>query len=175
MTARFHSVRHPTHGRLISRTMTAICFVCNLPILSHQVGLVWQGGNGWDDLVREQVEESTIKQRLGGRRDSATQICSISPPTELQEASPPPSGQRRRRSSLAQLTDLLREWGGSTKKQQKQLCRRETLADLARSLPWGRQSGTETGPTPSITTHRSVWRETSLVALTLYSVNIANA
>lgn len=35
--------------------MTAICFVCNLPILSHQVGLVWQGGNGWDDLVREQV------------------------------------------------------------------------------------------------------------------------
>lgn len=45
--------------------MTAICFVCNLPILSHQVGLVWQGGNGWDDLVREQVEESTLKQRLG--------------------------------------------------------------------------------------------------------------
>lgn len=35
--------------------MTAICFVCNLPIMSHQVGLVWQGGNGWDDLVREQV------------------------------------------------------------------------------------------------------------------------
>lgn len=24
--------------------MTAICFVCNLPIMSHQVGLVWQGG-----------------------------------------------------------------------------------------------------------------------------------
>lgn len=47
------------------RTMTAICFVCNLPILSHQVGLIWQGGNGWDDLVREQVEESTLKQRLG--------------------------------------------------------------------------------------------------------------
>jgi len=23
--------------------------------MSHQVGLVWQGGNGWDDLVREQV------------------------------------------------------------------------------------------------------------------------
>nr|CAI5867086.1 unnamed protein product [Callosobruchus analis] len=134
--------------------MTAICFVCNLPILSHQVGLVWQGGNGWDDLVREQVEESTIRQRLGGRRDSATQICSISPPTEMQEASPPPGGQRRRRSSLAQLTDILREWGGSTKKQQKQLCRRETLADLARSLPWGRQTGTETGPTPSISTQR---------------------
>lgn len=37
------------------RTMTAICFVCNLPIMSHQVGLVWSGGNGWDDLMREQV------------------------------------------------------------------------------------------------------------------------
>ncbi|EFA02085.2 hypothetical protein TcasGA2_TC007720 [Tribolium castaneum] len=135
--------------------MTAICFVCNLPILSHQVGLVWQGGNGWDDLVREQVEESTIRQRLGGRRDSATQICSISPPTETQETSPPTSGTtRRRRSSLAQLTDILREWGGSTKTRQKQLCRRETLADLARSLPWGRQSTTEAGPTPSITTAR---------------------
>jgi hypothetical protein len=35
--------------------MTALCFVCNLPIMSHQVGLVWQGGNGWDDLMREQV------------------------------------------------------------------------------------------------------------------------
>ncbi len=32
------------------------CFVCNLPILSHQVGLVWQGGNGVDDLLREQME-----------------------------------------------------------------------------------------------------------------------
>lgn len=72
--------------------MTAICFVCNLPILSHQVGLVWQGGNGWDDLVREQVEESTLRQRLGaGRRDSAAQITSISPPTETQETSPPAS------------------------------------------------------------------------------------
>lgn len=48
--------------------MTAICFVCNLPILSHQVGLIWQGGNGWDDLVREQVEESTLKQRLGNKK-----------------------------------------------------------------------------------------------------------
>lgn len=34
---------------------SAICFVCNLPIMSHQVGLVWSGGNGWDDLMREQV------------------------------------------------------------------------------------------------------------------------
>ncbi|XP_066245501.1 uncharacterized protein rsh isoform X1 [Euwallacea similis] len=155
------------------RTMTALCFVCNLPILSHQVGLVWQGGNGWDDLVREQaicegyllsestyaiqgpLEESTIRQRLGGRRDSATQICSISPPVESQETSPP-TGGRRRRSSLAQLSDIL--WGGS-KKQQKQLHRRETLADLARSLPWGRQTTTDTekGPTPSICTKLGIF------------------
>jgi hypothetical protein len=59
---------------ILCRTMTAICFVCNLPILSHQVGLIWQGGNGWDDLVREQVEESTLKQRLGMRRHSVTSI-----------------------------------------------------------------------------------------------------
>ena len=31
------------------------CFVCNLPILSHQVGLRWQGGSGVDDLLREQI------------------------------------------------------------------------------------------------------------------------
>ncbi|KAF6212504.1 hypothetical protein GE061_013027 [Apolygus lucorum] len=123
--------------------MTAICFVCNLPILSHQVGLVWQGGNGWDDMAREQLEESTLRQRLGpGRRDSAAQITTVSPPTETRETSPPP--QRRRRSSLAQLTDILREWGGSNAKtgrgsKQAQLVRRETLADLARSLPWSRQ------------------------------------
>ncbi|XP_065081699.1 uncharacterized protein rsh isoform X2 [Ochlerotatus camptorhynchus] len=117
------------------RTMTAICFVCNLPIMSHQVGLVWQGGNGWDDLVREQVEESTVRQRLGGRRDSAAQISGATPPS----TSPPPGGQRRRRSSLAQLTDILREWsGGGSKRQKAPLNRRETLADLARSLPWGK-------------------------------------
>lgn len=125
--------------------MTAICFVCNLPILSHQVGLVWQGGNGWDDMVREQLEESTLKSRLGtGRRDSSAQITSISPPTETQETSPPATS-RRRRSSLAQLTDILREWGGSNTKTRgsKPLVRRETLADLARSLPWARP--TESG------------------------------
>ncbi|KAH8293343.1 hypothetical protein KR018_007674, partial [Drosophila ironensis] len=133
------------------RTMTAICFVCNLPIMSHQVGLVWQGGNGWDDLVREQLEESTIRQRLGGRRDSAAQITT--PPS----TSPPPGLQRRRRSSLAQLTDILREWSGGTKQQhhqqqqaqqqasrsKAQLNRRETLADLARSLPWRTSTTTD--------------------------------
>ncbi|KAH8356522.1 hypothetical protein KR084_009418 [Drosophila pseudotakahashii] len=134
------------------KTMTAICFVCNLPIMSHQVGLVWQGGNGWDDLVREQVGP-----RLGGRRDSAAQITT--PPS----TSPPPGLQRRRRSSLAQLTDILREWSGGTTKQQQQhhqqqqqqqlaqqasrskaqLNRRETLADLARSLPWRTSTTTD--------------------------------
>ncbi|XP_065212300.1 uncharacterized protein rsh isoform X2 [Planococcus citri] len=119
------------------RTMTAVCFVCNLPILSYQVGLVWQGGNGWDDLMREQLEESTLRARLGGRRDSSAQITTISPPTETQETSPPP--RRRRRSSLAQLTDIIKDWGGSaTRKRKEQLSRRETLADLAKSLPWPR-------------------------------------
>lgn len=82
-----------------------------------------------------QLEESTIRQRLGGRRDSAAQISANSPPS----TSPPPGAQRRRRSSLAQLTDILREWSGGSKRNQKPpLNRRETLADLARSLPWGR-------------------------------------
>jgi hypothetical protein len=32
------------------------CFVCDLPILSHHCGLKWQGGNGVDDMLREQME-----------------------------------------------------------------------------------------------------------------------
>jgi hypothetical protein len=28
--------------------------------MSHQVGLVWSGGNGWDDLMREQVNLISI-------------------------------------------------------------------------------------------------------------------
>ncbi|XP_034140008.1 uncharacterized protein LOC117591027 isoform X3 [Drosophila guanche] len=145
----YRSMDQPSSSGCVAirkKTMTAVCFVCNLPIMSHQVGLVWSGGNGWDDLVREQLEESTIRQRLGGRRDSAAQITT--PPS----TSPPPGLQRRRRSSLAQLTDILREWSGGTKQQTQQqqqqqaqqqarnnkaqLNRRETLADLARSLPW---------------------------------------
>uniref|UniRef100_A0A1B0CWI2 Putative rap1-gtpase-activating protein rap1gap n=1 Tax=Lutzomyia longipalpis TaxID=7200 RepID=A0A1B0CWI2_LUTLO len=115
--------------------MSAICFVCNLPIMSHQVGLVWQGGNGWDDFMREQLEESTVRQRLGGRRDSAAQISSPNTP-------PISSVPRRRRSSIAQLTDILREWSGSSckKNAKNTLNRRETLADLARSFPWNRTS-----------------------------------
>lgn len=49
---------------------------------------------------------------------------------QVRETSPPTS--RRRRSSLAQLTDILREWGsgGGLRKQDKSLSRRETLADI---------------------------------------------
>ncbi|KAM7347858.1 rap GTPase activating protein radish [Cochliomyia hominivorax] len=148
----YMSMDQPSSTTIRKKTMTAICFVCNLPIMSHQVGLVWSGGNGWDDLVREQLEESTIRQRLGGRRDSAAQINT--PPS----TSPPPGLQRRRRSSLAQLTDLLREWSGGVKNQNAQpqrttkapLNRRETLADLARSLPWRTSvsdASTSAGPT----------------------------
>ncbi|KAJ8720302.1 hypothetical protein PYW07_012345 [Mythimna separata] len=120
--------------------MTAICFVCNLPILSHQVGLVWAGGNGWDELTRSTLEESTLRQRLGNRRDSAAQVSCLSPP-EPDVDNQPRGGPRRRRSSLAQLTDILREWGGggsAPRRQRAPLSRRETLADLARSLPWAR-------------------------------------
>ncbi|CAH0625546.1 unnamed protein product [Chrysodeixis includens] len=120
--------------------MTAICFVCNLPILSHQVGLVWAGGNGWDELTRSTLEESTLRQRLGSRRDSAAQVSCLSPP-EPDVENQPRGGPRRRRSSLAQLTDILREWGGggsAPRRQRAPLSRRETLADLARSLPWAR-------------------------------------
>lgn len=52
------------------------------------------------------------------------------------------TGRNRRRSSLAQLTDILREWsgGGSKRSQKAPLNRRETLADLARSLPWSKNT-----------------------------------
>ncbi|XP_037969779.2 uncharacterized protein LOC105380439 isoform X2 [Plutella xylostella] len=121
-------------------TMTAICFVCNLPILSHQVGLVWAGGNGWDELTRSTLEENTLRQRLGSRRDSAAQVSCLSPPEP--DPAEQRGGTRRRRSSLAQLTDILREWGGggtnAPRLKRAPLSRRETLADLARSMPWMR-------------------------------------
>ena len=73
---------------------------------------------------------------MGGRRDSAAQISGQSPPS----TSPPPN-RNRRRSSLAQLTDILKEWSGTGSKRNKPpLNRRETLADLARTLPWHRIS-----------------------------------
>lgn len=49
-----------TNTHTFNRQMTSICFVCNLPIMSHQVGLVWQGTNGWDEMVREQVTVKSI-------------------------------------------------------------------------------------------------------------------
>lgn len=33
----------PNQKKKTFRQMTSICFVCNLPIMSHQVGLVWTG------------------------------------------------------------------------------------------------------------------------------------
>lgn len=128
--------------------MSATCFICNLPIMQHQVGLVWSGGNGWDDMIREQMEESTIRARLGGRRDSSAQAPDNSPPSTSPAGAP-----RRRRSSLAQLTDILREWsgGGSKRTTKAPLNRRETLADLARSLPWGRTSNDSNTQTISTT------------------------
>ncbi|XP_035704947.1 uncharacterized protein LOC110846270 isoform X3 [Folsomia candida] len=150
--------RHP-HSYSLQQNMTAICFVCNLPILSHQVGLVWKGGNGFDELVREQEQEEILRARLG-RRDSAAQITTDITPLTVRETSPPTS--RRRRSSLAQLTDILREWGsgGGLRKQDKSLSRRETLADiiLARSLPWSRRDSTISS---SATATRTKRRESS--------------
>lgn len=70
----------------------------------------------------------------------------------------PNGAPRRRRSSLAQLTDILREWsGGVSKRANKPLNRRETLADLARSLPWGaRTSNDSNTQTISATTITAV-------------------
>lgn len=131
--------------------MSTICFVCNLPILSHQVGLVWEGGNGFEDL---QSEISTPKGKYVGRRDSSAQISPYTPPTEVRETSPP---ARRRRSSLAQLTDILKEWGRrdnsdsrtskntsttTSRRESKDFSRRESLADFAKSLPWIKRDST---------------------------------
>lgn len=77
-----------------------------------------------------------------GRRDSSAQIDSISPPNEVTE--PSPTNQSRRRSSLAQLSDLVREWsgGGISGKSGRagKLSRRETFADITKSFPWSRQT-----------------------------------
>lgn len=47
-----------------------------------QVGLVWQGGNGIDELLRDFEGPNALtalRTRLG-RRDSATQFRAVSPP-----------------------------------------------------------------------------------------------
>ena len=51
-------------------------------LLDKQVGLVWQGGNGIDELLRDfdgPNSLTALRTRLG-RRDSATQFSAISPP-----------------------------------------------------------------------------------------------
>ena len=114
--------------------MLPICFICNLPILSHQVGLVWHGVNAWDELVRGQIEETTLRQRLQQfSKSSDLTIQNLAKFTN----STTPRGNRRRRSSLAQLTDVIKEWtGGGSKSKLVEIDRRETLADLVKGLPW---------------------------------------
>lgn len=98
--------------KMINSEGKTLCFVCNLPIQSHQVGLVWQGGNGVDDLLREQVDQDIIRGRLGRghRRDSSAQITTIDSEDCVGLSTPPITGKRRR-SSLAHLGDLIHSWG----------------------------------------------------------------
>ena len=98
------------------------CFVCNLPIQSHQVGLVWQGGNGVDDLLRDQVDQDIIRGRLGRghRRDSSAQITTIDTDDCVGlyghgGTTTPPHNSKRRRSSLAQLGDFIQSLGSRDK------------------------------------------------------------
>ena len=97
------------------------CFVCNLPIQSHQVGLVWQGGNGVDDILRDQVDQDIIRGRLGRghRRDSSAQITTIDTDDCVGlyggETMTPPLNNKRRRSSLAQLGDFIQSFGSRDK------------------------------------------------------------
>ena len=56
------------------------------------------------------------------------------------------------------MTDILREWGGggTSGKSGKanKLCRRETLADIAKSLPWSRQATTDASHLASLRKRR---------------------
>ena len=115
--------------------MSAICFVCSLPILSHQVGLVWKGGSGADEFAASQP----IVPR---RRDSTAPLTA--------EPLSPPGRPRRRRSSLAQLTDLIRDWGrGGADRRRAELARCDTVADTPpRSLPFARRDSDSRDPAP---------------------------
>lgn len=98
--------------------------------LTWQVGLVWKGGSGADEFVASQPIPSR-------RADSISPMAAVEPPS-------PPGRQRRRRSSLAQLTELIRDWGRGgggtgTERRLPGTARRDTLADLARALPFGRR------------------------------------
>ncbi|EDW36587.1 GL22981 [Drosophila persimilis] len=96
----YRSMDQPSSSGCVAirkKTMTAVCFVCNLPIMSHQVGLVWSGGNGWDDLVREQASRrgSGESYLSSSRRDSNVAGRVTTPP-------PPPKNQvAKKRDSLA--------------------------------------------------------------------------
>ncbi|XP_071749339.1 uncharacterized protein rsh isoform X3 [Lepeophtheirus salmonis] len=121
------------------------CFVCNLPILSHQVGLVWQGSNGVDDILRDQIEMDIVQGRLGnnaGKRDSIAQITTIESPFDCYNSPPDGRSGKKRRSSLAHLGDIFRDWslkdrdkGGDSSGTSQQ--RRGTLADLGRTFGGG--------------------------------------
>ena len=120
------------------------CFVCNLPIQSHQVGLVWQGGNGVDDILRDQVDQDIIRGRLGRghRRDSSAQITTIDTDDCVglygTGSTTPPLNNKRRRSSLAQLGDFIQSLGSRDKSEENRKAersgpahsRRGTLAEI---------------------------------------------
>lgn len=89
--------------------------------------------------------QDIIRGRLGndvGRRNSCAQITTIESADDLSSASQTTS--KRRRSSLAQLSELFKDWGishpgnKSNKNQQSQNAaetqRRGTLADLGRTF-----------------------------------------
>ncbi|GFG35584.1 hypothetical protein Cfor_02824, partial [Coptotermes formosanus] len=73
---------------------------------------------------------------------------------------------RRRRSSLAaQFTDMFRDLGGSTKgsrSKDSQLHRRETLADIAKSLSWGRSSTTDSSTVAALRKRRESSADSSI-------------
>ena len=112
------------------------------------MGLVWQGGNGVDDFLREQMEMDIIRGRLGnynaGQRNSCAQITTIDTVDDLSSTSEvrqTPSSSKRRRSSLAQLSELFKDWGplrggggGGGDKSSNESSRRGTLADLGRTF-----------------------------------------
>ena len=140
------TVKKTSVENMISSEGKTTCFVCNLPIQSHQVGLVWQGGNGVDDLLREQVNQDIIRGRLGRghRRDSSAQMTTIDPDDCVglygSDASTPPMTGKRRRSSLAHLGDLIHSWTSRDKRDGEVRGRQDRRGTLQehRSLwePW---------------------------------------
>ena len=115
---------------------------------------MWQGGNGVDDLLRDQVDQDIIRGRLGRghRRDSSAQITTIDADEYgYSGLNTPPHNSKRRRSSLAQLGELLHSWGSRDREKYcreeegrgvraaPQGSRRGTLSEISKSLPWVRR------------------------------------